>query len=166
VRYATEPQLTQLVRPDRVSRGWLPQPPDWNTRTPGQLTGSLTLPVDGRYSVWLRGSVGRRVRVFVDGREVGSKRWEEGYPGNYMLLDHLDLDEGQHRIEVRRGGGRSILPGVGNEIGSGSAIGLVGPVAFLPEGQERIVDVPRDEAMDLCEDGETLMDWMEIIEPS
>jgi hypothetical protein len=166
VRYATQPQLTQLNHPDFVSRGFLPQPPDWNARTPGRLAGSLALPVTGRYSIWLRGSIGRRVRVYVDGRPVGSERWQEAYPGNYMLLDTRDLTKGAHTIEVRRGGGRSILPGVGNDIGTGSALALIGPVAFLPAGQERIVDVPRDRAMALCRDGHTLIDWMEVVAPS
>jgi hypothetical protein len=146
-----------------VSPGWIPQPPDYVTRTPGEMTGQVELPVDGDYTVYLRGSVGRPVHVSIDGKPIGTVKWEEAYPGNYMPLGLHDLKAGIHKILVQRGGG-SPLPGTGNEIGSGSTTGLVGPLAFLPSGQEKLITVSRQRAQELCEDGRTLMDWMEIVE--
>jgi len=165
VRYAAAPQLTQFSEPDFVSPGWIPRPPDWLARTPGVVRGTIGLPGEGRYSIWLRGSVGRRVTVTVDGRVVGAPRWQEGYPGLYLPLGTHTLRGGAHQVEVRRGGG-SLLPGTGNEIGSAGNTGLVGPVAFLPEGQSRIVDVSPERAQELCRDGRTLMDWIEVVEPA
>jgi hypothetical protein len=103
------------------------------------------------------------VTVTVDGKEIGDVKWEEAYPGNYMPLGVHDLKAGVHRIVVQRGGG-SPLPGTGNEIGSASTTGLVGPLAFLPNGQEKLITVSKARAQELCEDGRTLMDWMEIVE--
>ena len=149
--------------PGFVSPGWIPQPPDYVTRTPGEMTGQVELPVDGDYTIYLRGSVGRKVHVSVDGKRIGSVQWEEAYPGNYMPLGVHDLKAGVHKVNVQRGGG-SPLPGTGNEIGSGSTTGLVGPLAFLPDQPVKLVTVSRQRAQELCEDGRTLMDWMEIVE--
>ncbi len=106
------------------------------------MNGEVELPVDGDYTIYLRGSVGRPVSVSVDGKKIGSVKWEEAYPGNYMPLGLHDLKAGIHRIHVARGGG-SPLPGTGNEIGSASTTGLVGPLAFLPSGQEKLVTVSK-----------------------
>jgi hypothetical protein len=163
VRYATSPQLVQFSDPSFVSPGWIPQPPDYVTRTPGEMNGQVELPVDGDYTIYLRGSVGRPVSVSIDGKKIGTVKWEEAYPGNYMPLGLHDLKAGIHKIHVARGGG-SPLPGTGNEIGSASTTGLVGPLAFLPSGQEKLITVSKARAQELCEDGTTLMDWMEIVE--
>lgn len=163
VRYASSPQLVQFSDPGFVSPGWIPQPPDYVTRTPGEMTGQVELPVDGDYTIYLRGSVGRKVTVTVDGRKIGDVKWEEAYPGNYMPLGVHDLKAGIHRIVVQRGGG-SPLPGTGNEIGSASTTGLVGPLAFLPDQPVKLVTVSKERAQDLCEDGRTPMDWMELVE--
>jgi hypothetical protein len=163
VRYATSPQLVQFSDPGFVSPGWVPQPPDYVTRTPGEMTGQVELPVDGDYTIYLRGSAGRKLTVTVDGKRIGDVQWEEAYPGNYMPLGVHDLKAGVHEILVQRGGG-SPLPGTGNEIGSGSTTGLVGPLAFLPDQPVRLVTVSKERAQELCEDGRTQMDWMEIVE--
>ena len=163
VRYATSPQLVQFSDPGFVSPGSIPQPPDYVTRTPGEMTGQVELPVDGDYTIYLRGSVGRKVTVTVDGKEIGDVKWEEAYPGNYMPLGVHDLKAGVHKIVVQRGGG-SPLPGTGNEIGSASTTGLVGPLAFLPDQPVKLVTVSKERAQELCEDGRTTMDWMEIVE--
>jgi hypothetical protein len=162
VRYATAPRLVQFSEPSFVSPGWIPQPPDYAARTPGVMTGQVELPASGDYELSLRGSVGRAVTVSIDGRRIGRLKWQEAYPGNYMPLGTQHLDAGVHRVRIQRGGG-SPLPGTGNEIGSGSITGLVGPLAFLPAGQERLVTVSAARAQQLCEDGRTLMDWMEIV---
>jgi hypothetical protein len=158
------PRLEQLTDPERVSGGWAHVPPDWVALTPGEMVGTVTLPQDGTYSLWLRGSIGRPVRVLVDGRQVARIRWEEAYPGNYIRLGLRDLRRGPHRVEVIRGGGASLLPGVGNEIGSGNTTSLIGPVAFRLDEDLQMQTVPADRAGAVCR-GDELLDWMEVVRP-
>jgi hypothetical protein len=112
--------------------------------------------------MWMRGSIGRPVQVRVDGELVRTVRWVQSYPGLYIPLGERDLERGRHRVQVVRGGGRSLLPGTGNEVADANQTVLVGQVTFLPAGEQRMETVPAQEGLEVCRDGGRL-DWIEVV---
>ncbi len=95
------------------------------TRGPGAVAGTLGVPRTGSYEVWLAGSVGRRLGVSFDGREVGSVEDELSRPPGWLLLGTTDLRRGPHRVRIVRGGGNL-------EPGNGDGPRFVGPVVVRP----------------------------------
>jgi hypothetical protein len=83
------------------------------TKGPGTVKGRLTLRRTGPYRVWLRGSFGREVSVWIDGRRVGAVKDELAQPGNWIALGIENLEAGAHDIELVRGGG-DLAPGNGD----------------------------------------------------
>jgi hypothetical protein len=162
VRYVGAPPLVQFGADETgAPRSWDYFPPDFVAHGPGAIRGATELPEGGDWSIWLRGSFGREVRVLVDGEVVGSARWKESYPGYYVHLDDRRLSAGEHRVEIVRGGG-SPLPGTANEVGTGNTIALVGPAAFLAERPQEIRTVSPQEGLAVCR-GDQPVDWLEVI---
>jgi hypothetical protein len=83
------------------------------TLGPGEVRGTMELKQGGRYTVWLRGSFGRAVEVWIDGRDAGSAADELAQPANWLQLGSAELSAGPHRVELRRAGG-SLAPGNGD----------------------------------------------------
>jgi hypothetical protein len=96
-------------------------PDYWKGLGPGTLAAygagtaqmRLTLPRAGRYSIWLQGSIGRPLGVYIDGRRLTSIGYEERYPSQFLFLGTDTLAAGPHTLRLVRGGG-SLHPGSGD----------------------------------------------------
>jgi hypothetical protein len=122
---APTPEVARLdvaSAPDRPA-GWpvRPDAPDEvEPRTPGEVSVVRTVPA-GRYTVWVRGSTGRKLSLRVDGRTVGRV---EGINtlGQWLEGGTVELRAGRHEIELERPGGTP-APGDG-------APSVIGPVVL------------------------------------
>lgn len=119
--------------------------------SPGFARGSATAP-EGRYEVWVRGTFGRPVSAWVDGRRVGEVTGINSR-GQWLRAGTVELGGGQHRLEIRRGGG-SLAPG-------NAYRGLIGPLALDRVGGRTLVSVPPERAAELCG---RRWDWIERVE--
>lgn len=148
-----------------ASPQWMPGDGSfWLGRGPGRLRYEVAVAEGGRYGLWLRGSFGREVTVLVDGRGVGSLRWRGNYPQQAEPVARLELDAGEHSVEVVRGGG-SLLAGTGNELGGEGTTTRVGPVILAPDGPPaRVQTAEAGEAAELCA-SDARWDWVEIVTP-
>lgn len=136
----------------------------WLGRGPGRLAYEVEVAQDGRYGLWVRGSFGREVTVMVDGREVGSLRWRGNYPQQAEPVARLELEAGEHSVEIVRGGG-SFLAGTGNEVGGEGTTTRVGPVIIAPAGPPAEVhSATGAEARELCA-SDARWDWVEVLAP-
>ncbi|HEY6780650.1 MAG TPA: hypothetical protein VI111_06825, partial [Thermoleophilaceae bacterium] len=148
-------------RLDTASRplppGWGPvagDPPLVQTVGPGTIQGPVTLTRAGAYDIWLAGSIGRPVRVLIDGREVASVSDELAQPSGWNALGQVRLAGGRHRVELVRGGG-SLRPG------NGDGPRRLGPLALVPvQRAGELVRVPPRRWRELC--GPRLM-WTEAV---
>jgi hypothetical protein len=165
VSYRTVPPLVQFAPDPRTApSGWIRNGPGYIATGPGRLASVIELPTDTNYRLWLQGSVGRTVRVSVDGRVVSNVRWQEGYPGGWDALGTVPLRAGRHRVEIFRGGGRSLLPGTGNDVGSSQTLGSIGALLFEPPSRSTVRTVTPAAGMAACR-GRAALDWMEIVRP-
>ena len=118
---------------------------------------TVIVPHDGVYSVWIGGSFSARVRIYVDGKLVGSRRngleWEQ-----YQQLGSVRLTAGQvHDVRLVYDGTSLLHPG------SGDAPTPIGPLAFASQTADvPVTYVPATQARSLC--GHYL-DWVEAIGP-
>jgi hypothetical protein len=88
-------------------------PADISTPGAGTLKAVLRAPIASHYSVWIEGSIGRPLTLYVDGRRVGSVGYEERYPGQFVHVGQLPLSAGSHTLELVRGNG-TLHPGSGD----------------------------------------------------
>jgi hypothetical protein len=111
------PVLAELPTAEQaLPAGWARRSDDPSlvqTVGPGAVRGTVELERPGSYELWLRGSFGREVDVSIDGRAAGSARDELAQPANWLDLGRLQLEAGQHRVELVRSGG-SLAPGNGD----------------------------------------------------
>jgi hypothetical protein len=154
------PGVERLIRRGAVPRGWFQYaayPGGLVDPGQGRVRATYELP-GGRYRLWLEGSFGRRVSVQVDGRQVGSVRYEAGNAGQYRPLGWVDLSAGRHEVAIYQGGG-DIHPANGGADGS---LRHVGPLAFSPpQNEQRAVHtIAPGRARSLC--GRSL-DWVESV---
>ena len=136
-------------------------PLGWNPATPGTVTpgrpgdpeGSVWLR-GGRYRAWVRGTSGRELEVFLDGRSIGETKGVNN-PGQWMPLPReVDVAEGRHHVRLLRPGG-DLSPGDG-------FAGELGPVAFEPAGRASLVEVAPARARErLCG---RAWDWVELVD--
>jgi hypothetical protein len=88
-------------------------PATLQARGAGTAEMPVTLPRTARYNVFLQGSIGRPLEIYLDGRRLSRFGYEERYPGQYMLMTTATLAAGRHTLRVVRGGG-SLHPGSGD----------------------------------------------------
>ena len=137
---------------------WVPvsyQPGSIVPRGSGSEFVDLDIPRGGRYTVWLGGSLRKRVTVFIDGREAGSAVGTLDPSSGYFALGEVDLTRAHHRIELRYGG-PELRPGSGGEPFAMGPLTLSTTNADLPI---RYVDPAQ--AHSLC--GKNL-DWIEAVQ--
>lgn len=163
IAYARPPDVAAMVAlPRAVPPFWGRVGDDLLAGTPGRLAQDFGIPNSGTYRVWMRGSVGRKVEIAIDGRKVGALRWRESYPGQYEPVTTMRLTRGTHHIEIVRGGG-NLLPGTGNDASGFTTI--IGPVVFDPTFQhETIRTAPASALADLCR-SDVRLDWLEVLRP-
>ena len=122
---------------------------------PGTVVGSVQVPVDGRWGVWLGGSYRDRLDASIDGRRITTVRGHLEHFGQYTDLGELGLARGTHSV-VLRYGGRDLHPG------SGGAQFEMGPLVLSRTTAELPVTYvpPADAQRRLC--GKRL-DWVEAL---
>ena len=100
------------------------------------------------------GSFTRKVRVLVDGREVGALANDIKYSGLAQAVGRVRLSEGRHDLTIERGGG-------GLEPGNGAG-GAIGPLALTAaDGPGRTVrQFDPDDYREIC--GRPV-DWVEVV---
>lgn len=129
---------------------------------PGRWTQSFAVPATGVYHMLMGGSVGRKVTISVDGREVGALQWRESYQGQYISVADVRLARGTHTLQIVRGGG-NLLPGTGNDAGGTTT--RVGPVVLDPAWQQEAVQsAPAAQLASVCGSNRRL-DWLEVLRP-
>ncbi|MDQ3723764.1 MAG: hypothetical protein M3376_12060 [Actinomycetota bacterium] len=164
VAYVRAPAAVQSgpVDPSSLPSQWLTNKRDHYANGPGRLRLPVTLPRSGRHRVWLRASVGREVRVLVDGAPLAKLRWDQSFPFQYVPLASAEFGAGEHVVEIVRGGG-SLLPSTGNDTGPDGATTRLGPLAFVPEDRpSRVRTVSAEAGMKVC-GSDIRLDWLEIV---
>jgi hypothetical protein len=134
----------------------------------GTVQLSVRLPQDGRYAIWLQGSLGRPVGLYVDGRRVTTAGYEERYPGQYLLLTSTTLRAGTHSVRVVRGNG-SLHPGSGDPA-TDVAGRTLGAIVFAREGAgagagaEPVYVAPAARTAQICA-APVGYQWLEVLAP-
>jgi hypothetical protein len=113
---------------------------------------TVAVPQSGEYTAWLAGDWFGDASISVDGREVGSRREELNWPGLYTDLGTVQLDSGEHRVELRNTTG-------GWRPGSGGTPFSFGPAALSLDDARTPVEGTGN-ARSLC--GRRL-DWIEAV---
>jgi hypothetical protein len=148
------------------------RPSYWRELGPGTVAArgagvaqmTVKLPVTGRYSLWLQGSVGRPVAIYVDGRRVTSVGYEERYPDQFLLLREVRLSAGTHTVRVVRGNG-SLHPGSGDP--PTETIGrTLGAIVFnrVDASNDRVYVAPASRAAQVCA-APVGYQWLEVLRP-
>jgi hypothetical protein len=151
---------TVIADPRRTPHFWGRQGEDLLAGAPGRWQQPVDIRRAGTYRVFLRGSVGRRVTVSLDGRLLGSERWRESYAGQSMLVATVRLAKGEHLLEVLRGGG-SLLPGTGND--ASGVTTRIGPVSFDPTFERETVRTAPASRLDAVCGSQRPLDWIEVL---
>ncbi len=161
--YTPAPQVAVSPIPEALTpASWKVTGQDRLARGPGRGQVGFRVPHDGTYRVWLRGSVGREVQVFVAGRLVGDVRWSQSYPDQYEPVGTVRLAAGTHPAQIVRGGG-SLLPGTADDLGAEGTTTRIGPLALQPaDGPRQVSYAPASRAMEVCRSGQPL-DWLEVV---
>ncbi len=146
-------------------------PSYWRATGPGTLTlygaGTLqtrfTLPASAHYGIWIQGSIGRPLNVYIDGRHIGGIGYEERYPSQFLLIDYANLKAGLHTLRLVRGGG-DLHPGDGDP---GETAGrTLGAIVFNNEdaNTNRVYVAPGSRAAQVCA-APVGYEWMEVLKP-
>lgn len=121
----------------------------------GILSTTVTVPAQGEYEVWLRGSVRPRTELLVDGVAAGAVRHRLNHDGLSVRLGEVDLAAGEHEVAVR-------LDDADLHPGSGGRGGSIGPLV-LSRGDAADTHLERvaveDAEAELC--GRS-WDWIEV----
>ena len=127
---------------------------------PGRVKAQIKFPDAGTFKVWMEGSFGRAVSVWVDGKKLGSVADELGYPGQHFDMGTVRLAKGLHDIELVRGGG-DLRPANGDI--PEASVRNIGPVVFNNQVNEdlKVQTIDPAQAAELC--GKRL-DWIEVVE--
>jgi hypothetical protein len=156
--YVERPQLPVMM-PGQAQHpaAWAPDgtdPTNLRPYGPGTLTGRLTVTQPGRYQVWVQGSFGRRITVYVDNERVGAISAQLNGRGQFASPGGAGLSPGRHTIRLVRPSG-SLYPG------DGGRNRLLGPVVLDPASDSRAVhQLPASDWRSLC--GRHL-DWVESL---
>lgn len=127
------------------------EPETLNVVGPGSLAGTIDVPRAGRYELWLEGSFGRTVEVWIDGHEVARVEDRRNYRQQSEPLGAIRLPAGEHDVRIVRRGGE-VWPGTGGVADRIGRLWLASPT------DARVVRT--DDPRDLC--GRSL-DWLEIV---
>ena len=149
LRLARLPGVTSLATATRPQAIWLGYPP-----ISGESRVSVTLAASGQYAAWLGGDWYGLSSISVDGHEVGARRMELNWPGNFTDLGTVELATGRHEVTIRsvRGGWRP---------GSAGTPFSYGPAALSAvDTREPVETVVPADARSLC--GRRL-DWVEAL---
>jgi hypothetical protein len=122
--------------------------------TAGTATATITVPVSGRYGVWLGGAFRRRVDVRIDGKEAGAERNRLSHAGGFEPFGEPTLSRGSHRVTITYGKA-DLRPG-----SDGDPFPL-GPFVLSRSTSARpLVHVRPRDARALCR---KRLDWIELV---
>jgi hypothetical protein len=125
---------------------------------PGYARALLRIETPGEYRVWMGGSFGRRFRLSLDGRPLGSVANRRNYPEQFEPLGVRRLDAGSHRVRAERGGG-DLWPG--SSSGEQAPVGPLVLERLTPHAGE-VRYAPLGRAGSICRSPRPL-DWLEIV---
>jgi hypothetical protein len=118
----------------------------------------------GSYSIWLQGSLGRPLAVYVDGKRLSSIGYEERYPDQFLLVADATLGAGRHTLRLVRGGG-SLHPGSGDP--AVEAIPrTIGAIVFNREAStaNQVYVAPATRTAQICS-APVGYEWLELLRP-
>ncbi len=149
-----------------------PHPDYWRTVGPdtvisygaGTAQIPVTLPQSALFDIWVQGSVGRPLAVYVDGRHLTNIGWEERYPNQFLLLGQRELARGAHTVRIVRGNG-SLHPGSGDP--PTDTVGrTIGAVVFSIDDSSsgRVHVAPPSMAAQVCA-APVGYQWLEVLKP-
>jgi hypothetical protein len=144
---------------------WRPLGPSTlETAGEGVLETKVKLPYSLRYGIWLQGSVGRPLTVYIDGHRVTSIGYEERYPDQFLFLAHDKLSAGIHTLRIVRGNG-SLHPGSGDP-GTETAQRTLGAIVFAREDStsDRVYVASASRAAQICAQPVGYQ-WLELLRP-
>ncbi len=120
----------------------------------GMASAHVQTPQAGEYQVSVEGDISQRLRVLVDGRQVGTVAYQLGPPGQITPVGTISLAAGVHTVAVAR-------PGANLSPGDGGLGRSLGPV-LLVRGPTvpAVSEIAPAQARSLC--GQSL-DWIEIV---
>ena len=121
-------------------------PQQWRTPEPvvhpvvdGDGSFTVSLPVDGRWRAWVRGSVRGSLELRVDGRSLGVRRHELSHGPQWLRFAAADLAAGAHEVVLRFRRGAFWRAGRG----AADAQGVLGPIALTRSDDEGELAVTR-----------------------
>ncbi len=128
----------------------------------GSDTMQVSVPQAGRYGIWLNGSVGRSLTVYVDGRRISRVGYEERYPDQFLLLARATLSAGSHTLRIVRGNG-TLHPGSGDP-STETAARTIGAIVFERESSdpEPVYVAPAAKAAQVCA-APVGYEWLEVL---
>lgn len=144
---------------------WRPLGPSTlETTGAGVLQMKVTLPYDAHYAIWLQGSIGRPLTVYLDGHRLTRIGYEERYPDEFVLLSHAILSAGLHTLRIVRGNG-SLHPGSGDP-STETVERTLGAIAFDREdsSSDRVYVAPASRAAQVCA-APVGYQWLEMLKP-
>jgi hypothetical protein len=126
--------------------------------TPGRADGGIRLREQGRWQLWLAGSVSRELQVRVDGRMAGVIEDRRNYPEQWERVGAMNLGAGRHAVRLFRGGG-DLEPGNGG-------INTAGPLVFTRATPDagHVQRAPIASLSSVCARSD--LDWIEIVAPA
>lgn len=129
----------------------------------GTIQGSVSLPTGGTFDVWMAGSIGRPLTLYIDRRRIASVGYQERYPNQYIHFADLSLSAGHHMARLTRPNG-SLHPGSGD--GPDATSGLIGPLLFALKrpGDESMQVALGSEARHVCA-AHASYQWIEVLGP-
>jgi hypothetical protein len=125
---------------------------------------TVTVPTAGRYGMWLQGSIGRPLAVYVDGRRWPSLGYEERYPSQFLYVSSGMLQAGTHTLRLVRGGG-SLHPGSGDAPVE-TVARTIGAIVFIrePTSANQVYVAPASRMAQVCA-APVGYEWLELIKP-
>jgi hypothetical protein len=158
VAVAPEESWFEPLSDQMRSSSWTPDPNQAGsvfTPTAGHAESTVVVKRTGSYAVWVQGDFPRSVRVFVDGRGVGSVSGSNT-PGQWLQAATIDVRAGHHIVRVVKAPGR-------RHFGPGEwGVGTFGAVALQAQTPERLRTLPLSRWRTLC--GHEA-DWVEVVRP-
>jgi hypothetical protein len=155
----SHPRRTRTVVLDparlRHSASWPELPVGIGLGAPGNLRGRFEVEQSGRHLLWFKGEFARPTDVRIDGGSVGDVAYESGGDGNYAKPIEVELDAGEHTLELSKGGG-TLRPG-------DATPSRLLAIVIEPAGDDRALSSrPAGDWRSLC--GPPL-DWLEAVSP-
>lgn len=135
--------------------GWIYQGPDhgnWYLKWTGTKKIKINVKYSGRYSIWLSGIFGRKMKVYVDGNDVGDSHFiDEDH--EWTITGSIDLSKGDHTMKLVWGEGNKLAPG--NDVYS-----TLRAVAVKRDERGQFIEVKKRKVDELCK---RKLDWIEVI---